>query len=100
MSMMKYRQAMNNAWKIAEDYSLTLERKAPRVEMWLSIAAMELREVTKPDRMDSFSWSPPAETDPGVVGVRCENCRHFIDNHHEEYGCRECGCELTIAVAR
>lgn len=99
MSMTKYRQALNNAWQEA-NRPMNIEYKAPLVEMWLSIAAMELREVVKPDRMDLFSWSPPAETDPGVVGVRCENCRHFIDNHHEEYGCRECGCELTTVVAR
>lgn len=98
MSASQYRAAMDNAWTVATGFS-SQAQKTEIVNMWLHIAALELREPIKKDRVDSFNWAPPEDSDPGIVGIRCVECKHFQDNHTDD-GCRECGCEWVTQVAR
>ena len=100
MSVEKYRDAMDHAWRIASiKFVADNAKRRDDVNMWLQIAAMELREPFKPVRPDAFNWAPPVDADPSVVGSRCSECRHFEDNHTDD-GCRECGCEWVHRVAR
>ena len=90
---------MDNAWAVATNRANPPDYMHKQVEMWVRIAELELHEPVKQDKRDSFSWAPPSEGDPSIVGVRCSECRHFQDNHTDE-GCRECGCEWISQVAR
>lgn len=99
MSASQYRAAMDNAWAVATNRANSLDYMERQVAMWVMIADAELREPVKGSKRDSFSWAPPSEGDPSVVGDRCTECRHFVDNHTDENGCRECGCEWISRVA-
>ena len=92
MSLEGYRSALDNARMVATSRALPPSNRQEEVSMWLNIADMEWREVDKPKSVDHFNWSPPADPDPSVVGARCANCRHFVDNHGTTSGCRQCLC--------
>lgn len=119
MSREGYEKALTKARETAELFSNAYadERLRETIAMWSTLAIAEAQDMRsegeiaqQAQRVEQMAQRNQAmvnammyqvtpeelvrkNLDLGVVGARCEKCRHFLDNHTAD-GCRECGCEV------